>query len=264
MKKMIRNTIFFILIGILFLNSFIVAQDLVQEDKKIYKFAGDLNYPPYEYVDKNGVFTGFNVDIMNAIGEATGLEFELTPMEWKDAVEALDNGEVDGLIGMAQNEERVSKYDFPKPSIVHEQVIFVRSDTVHINGVQDLEGEKVAYQKSDYNESIIVNIPNVMIYPMNNQEETLKALKYKQVDAVLGNKLVGIYLLQKNRMADDIKIVGGPIVATDYGPVVAKGNEELLDILNKGLDEVLKKDNYKTIYNKWVAEDIHSFNFLFE
>ncbi|MCK9444355.1 MAG: EAL domain-containing protein, partial [Tissierellaceae bacterium] len=264
MKKMIRNTIFFILIGILFLNSFIVAQDLVQEDKKIYKFAGDLNYPPYEYVDKNGVFTGFNVDIMNAIGEATGLEFELTPMEWKDAVEALDNGEVDGLIGMAQNEERVSKYDFPKPSIVHEQVIFVRSDTVHINGVQDLEGEKVAYQKSDYNESIIVNIPNVMIYPMNNQEETLKALKYKQVDAVLGNKLVGIYLLQKNRMADDIKIVGGPIVATDYGPVVAKGNEELLDILNKGLDEVLKKDNYKTIYNKWVGEDIHSFNFLFE
>ena len=264
MKKLMKNTIFLIIILMLMQGSSVLAEDLAGKDEKVYKFAGDLNYPPYEYLDKNGVFTGFNVDIMKAIGEATGLQFELIPMEWKDAVEALDRGQVDGLIGMAQNEERVGKYDFPRPSIVHEQVIFVRSETVHINSVGDLEGEKVAHQKSDYNESVIANIPNVSIYPMNNQEDTLKALKYGQVDAVLGNKLVGIYLLQKNRMAEEIKIVGGPIVSTDYGPVVAKGNQELLDILNEGLKVVLKKENYKGIYNKWVGEDIHSFKFFFE
>lgn len=115
------------------------------------KFAGDYNHPPYEYIDENGSFKGFNIDIINAIANEMDLKIEIIPMEWKDAVLALDNNEVDGIIGMSQNEERLAKYNFTSPTVINEQVIFARKDIVHINELDDLEGLRVAYQQNDYN-----------------------------------------------------------------------------------------------------------------
>lgn len=54
------------------------------DSKKVYKFAGDCNHPPYEYVDCDGDYKGFNIDIMNAISNVKGLDIEIIPMEWGD------------------------------------------------------------------------------------------------------------------------------------------------------------------------------------
>ncbi len=42
-------------------------------DNVTIRVAGDNNYPPYEYMSENGVFEGFNVDIMNAISRRQDL-----------------------------------------------------------------------------------------------------------------------------------------------------------------------------------------------
>ncbi|MHB9094630.1 MAG: transporter substrate-binding domain-containing protein, partial [Eubacteriales bacterium] len=67
---------------------------------KTIRIAGDIHYPPYEYVDENGVFKGFNVDIMRAIAIELGLDIELKPMTWQEALIALETGKVDAIQGM--------------------------------------------------------------------------------------------------------------------------------------------------------------------
>lgn len=222
---------------------------------KVLKFAGDYNHPPYEYEDGEGNFKGFNIDIMNAIAHVTGIDIEILPMKWKDAVESLVNNEVDGIIGMAQNDTRLKSFKFISPTVINEQVIFVNKDIVHINDLEDLSGLRVAYQKDDYNEDFIAKIPNVIAVPKKGQEECLMALYNGEVDATLGNKLVGIYHLQRNKISESIKVVGGPISTVKYGPVVLKGNDEVYDILEKGFQEIVKNKTYASIYGKWFDEE---------
>ncbi len=57
-------------------------------------------------MSENGVFEGFNVDIMNAISRETGLDLEIVPMDWEDAINALENGQVDVVQGMTITDYR--------------------------------------------------------------------------------------------------------------------------------------------------------------
>ena len=250
----------------------VLGQGLLAEGKstdskdysKTIKLAGDHNHPPYEYIDDNGIFKGFNIDIINAIANEMDLKLEIIPMEWSDAILALDNNEVDGIIGMSQNQERLEKYRFISPTVINEQVIFTRKDTVHINELADLQGLKMAYQKNDYNESIILGIPNITPYPKRGQDEALATLEKGEVDATMGNKLVGLYYLQKNKMTELIKVVGEPISTVKYGPVVGKDNEELLQVLEKGLEAIKRNKLYDKIYKKWFGEDISYIKMIFD
>lgn len=252
------------IIIMLMLLTLILVQSLFDDNRNVssinaqnvIRLAGDSNHPPYEYVDENGNFKGFNIDIINAIADAMDLNIEIIPMEWSNAVLALENNEIDGIIGMSQNEERLAKYRFTSPTIINEQVIFAGKDTVHINELEDLGGLKVAYQKNDYNESLILGMTNVIAYPKNDQEEALIALGNGEVDAALGNKLVGIYHLQRNKMTELVKVVGEPILTSKYGPVVGKNNEELLEVLEKGLETIKRNKVYDKIYKKWFGENI--------
>ncbi|TCU77412.1 diguanylate cyclase (GGDEF)-like protein [Tissierella praeacuta] len=245
---------------ILFIN---IRNSYSIDNLKTIKFAGDYNHPPYEYIDENGTYKGYNIDIIKAIANEMGLDIEIIPMEWNDAILALDNKEVEGIIGISQNQERLSKYKFTSPTIINEQVIFVGKDIVHINELNDLKGLKVAYQRNDYNESLIFKIPNVLQFPKGTQEEALISLKNGEVDAVLGNKLVGIYHLQKNKMTEAVKVVGEPISTVKYGLAVGRDNEELFRVLEKGLETIKKNKRYDRIYRKWFGEDISSIMLLY-
>ncbi|CAK7078116.1 EAL domain-containing protein [uncultured Tissierella sp.] len=252
------------IIVLLIVLTLISIQSLFIDSKNVYsdnssktiRFAGDHNHPPYEYIDENGNYKGYNVDIINAIANEMDLQIEIIPMEWNDAILALDRNEVEGIIGMSQNEERLEKYKFTLPTVVNEQVIFAAKDTVHINELEDLEGLKVAYQKNDYNESLILEIPRVIGYPKNGQEEALIAVGNKEVDAALGNKIVGLYHLQRNKMTELVKVVGEPISTAKYGPAVRKDNEELFQTLERGLETIKRNKVYDNIYKKWFGEDM--------
>lgn len=233
-------------------------------NKKAYRFAGDYNHPPYEYVDNDKSFKGFNIDIINAIAEVSKLDIEIIPMEWKDAIEALDNKEIDGIIGMSKSEERMGKYKFVSPTVINNQVIFVRKDTVYINELKDLSGLKVSCQKNDYNESLIKAIPDIQVFPKPEQEDVIMALVNSEVDAALGNQLVGMYHLQKNNITDKVKVVGEPLVSTEYGPVVRKDNIELYRLMEDGFEIIKKNKKYDKIYKKWFGADFNYVKLIFD
>ncbi|WP_353096157.1 EAL domain-containing protein [Tissierella praeacuta] len=268
MKSKIKRNIMVLLIIL----SMVSIQDLFIDSKNVYsdkdsitiKFAGDHNHPPYEYIDENGNYKGYNVDIIKAVADEMDLDIEIIPMAWNDAIIALDNKEIDGIIGMSQSKDRLEKYRFTSQTINNEQVIFTGKDTVHINELNDLVGLRVAYQKNDYNESLIIKLSDIMEFPKETLEEALVALENGEVDAVLGNKLVGTYHLQKNKMSKMIKIAGEPVSTVKYGPVIRKDDEELFILIEKGLEIIKKNKLDEKIYKKWFGEDISSVMIIYK
>ena len=88
-----------------------------------YKVAGDNNFPPYEFIDSDGAFKGFNVDIMKAIGLTTGMNFEFVPMQWENAYNSIDKGRADIIQGMKESDERKSKFLFTDSLFMNSQSI---------------------------------------------------------------------------------------------------------------------------------------------
>ncbi|MGG0937610.1 transporter substrate-binding domain-containing protein [Brevibacillus centrosporus] len=227
----------------------------VQQDKVI-RIAGDNNFPPFEYFGSSGVFSGFNVDIMNAISIETGMRIEFVPLPWNEALEALRDGQVDAIQGMKYSPARDKVYDFSNPYFLSSQGIFVRKENMHIFELGDLNGRKVSIQKGDIAIDQLRDHRLIQFIETDSQEEAVQLLLDGQVDAFVGNRITGQYFLQRNNQQGQIKIVGDPINPTDYGVAVLPKNAQLLTEINKAISKIKQNGTYDKIERKWFGEYI--------
>lgn len=230
--------------------------NLKPNKRLIIYVAGDESHPPYEYIDEKGNYKGFSVDIMNAIALEKGFDVEFVPMKWDSTIKALENKEVDVIQGMSKTKEREERFLFSDSIAANSQVIFVADDTNCIAGIDDLSGLKVSVQQGDVNYEILENIPDIVLLEKSTQQEALISLLKGESDAFVGNKLTGFYYLQKMKESGKAKIVGEPLVTTEYSLVTNKGNEQLARMLNDGIKIIKKKGTYEKIYSKWFGEEI--------
>jgi len=241
---------------ILSLSSIVYAIDEDDLSDRIIKVGGDNNYPPYEFIDKDGNYRGFNVDIMRAVAIELGIDIELIPMSWETALYSLKKGEIDVIQGITKTPTREAMFDFSEELVVNSQNIFVMKDTTHIAGLEDLAGVRVAFQAGDVTDELLAKVPDIILVEKENQIEALDALLTGEVEAFVGNRLTGIYYIQKKGLSDKVKIVGEPMYVTEYCSATKKGDKELLELLNKGIATIKANGTYDKINKKWFGEDI--------
>lgn len=225
---------------------------------EVIVIGGDNYFPPFEYMDENDVYRGFNVDLMNAIALEMGLNIELRPKPWYLVLQSLESGEIDAVQGMKYSETREEIYAFSDAYLTSSLSIFVQTDNLHVVNLQDLSGKRVAVQKFDVSIDLIVDVPDIEIIETENQEEALQKLYNEEVDASIGNRLVGLYVVQKNSYQDRIKIVGEEINPEKYALATKRDNAHLIPLFNEGLERIKEKGTYDTIYSKWFGQPIHS------
>ncbi|MDF2644281.1 MAG: histidine kinase [Paenibacillus sp.] len=229
------------------------ADDTPTELRQVIRVAGDNWFPPFEF-EVNGTFQGFNVDMMNALSIETGITFEFYPMPWSEALKALEAGRVDAIQGMKYSKERASLYAYSEPYFTSTQAIFVLKDNYSVFSLDDLRHRKIAVQEGDISGEALQRLHNAVVLAEENQEKAIRMLLERKVDAFIGNQITGQYLLQKDSQQDKVKLVGDPISPTDYGMVVLKRNEQLLEPINVGLRKIKTNGTYPKIERKWFGE----------
>ena len=160
-RMLIVLSSFFILALVMYLVIVPITKPDANDMRSII-IAGDENFPPFEFIDDEGDYRGFNIDIMKAIGLEMGLDISLKPMPWAEAIEALMRGDVDAIQGMARSVEREEVFSFVSHSIENALVIFTRKDTVYINSIDDLDGVKVAFQEGDIATELLQDHPEII------------------------------------------------------------------------------------------------------
>jgi signal transduction histidine kinase len=245
-----RTTKLFSLILILmFVLSTVSIASNTTTGEKIYTVRADNNYPPYEFLE-NGVPTGFNIDMINAVANAMNLKIVIKMGPWNEVRADLEEGRIDALAGMYFSEERDKLVDFSVPHVVVSQSIFVRKNS-NIQTFDDLKGKEVIVQKNDVMDDYIrkQNIASQII-TVENQEQALQLLASGKHDAALLSNLQTFYLMKKNNI-DNVQSVGAPMLLQDYCFAVKEGDLKLLTQLNEGLSIIKTNGTYKQIYSKW-------------
>lgn len=93
------------------------------------KIGTSADYPPFEYVDENGEFAGFDVEIMKAVGDQLGVEIEIVDMPFDSLIAAVQEGKIDmSVSAFNYSEERDEVVDFTIPYYNAEDGFLVSSD----------------------------------------------------------------------------------------------------------------------------------------
>jgi ABC-type amino acid transport substrate-binding protein len=208
----------------------------------------DIPYPPFEQ-GKSGNYTGFDIELMEAIGERIGRTPEFQDTSFETIFRDVAQGKFDAVISAATiTEEREQAVDFSNPYYLSEQAVLVKEGS-DIKSLEDLEGKTVAAQQGTTGlELAKEELGGSEIRPYPEGPDAVNALKSGTVEGVIIDAPVAQNAVEKS---GGVEIAEKVPTEESYGIAVAQGETELLEEINKGLEEVLEDGTYKKIYEKW-------------
>lgn len=221
---------------------------------KTLKVATDPTFAPFEFKGADGTLQGFDIDLVNSIGKAAGLEVQYENMPFDGMIASLQSLKVDaGVAGMTITAERAKTIDFSKPYFKAGLAIAVRDNNKDISNLDSLKNKKIAVQIGTTSANKAKTIPGTKISTFDTPDLALQELANGNVDAVINDRPVTLYAFKTGKLKG-IKIVGQQLTEEYYGIGTPKKSPNLAAI-NKGLETIIKDGTYAQIYKKWFKEE---------
>jgi polar amino acid transport system substrate-binding protein len=208
----------------------------------------DIPYPPFEQ-GKSGNYTGFDIELMEAIGGKIGRAAEFQDTSFETIFRDVAQGKFEAVISAATiTAEREKAVAFSDPYYLSEQAILVKEGS-DITGLEDLEGKTVGAQQGTTGLELGKEKANAgELRPYPEGPDAVNALKSGTVEAVIIDAPVAQNAVEES---GGVEIAEKVPTEESYGIAVALDNTELLEEINQGLEEVIEDGSYTTIYEKW-------------
>lgn len=216
-------------------------------------------YPPYNFLNKSNEIDGFDADIAKEIAKRIGVKAEFVTSDWSSMVGGLEKEKFDVVISqMTITDERKKTMDFSNPYIKNSVSAIVRQDNDSIKSIQDFKGKKIGVGLGTNDEKylrdeVMPKVGNFEIVTYNDVITTLLDLNNKRIDATVNNMFAIKPEVDKNNLK--VKAVGEALKNDYAGVAMRKNNTELLNSVNKALEDMKADGTYKEIFKKWFGVD---------
>lgn len=254
---MIKNNFYQILVVCLI---FIVCVGCTKKDESCLSVAVSASTPPYSFYDTdNNSLVGFDIDIANEIARRLNKKINYQTYDFDRIIYAVMAGKVDfGMESMYISDEREKIMNFTIPYNYDETKIAVKDSFKDINTIEDLRKTNisVAMRNGTVYPSLLedwgFNSSRMIMYP--TQTDLNIAMMNGTVEAVASGYKRLDY--QRKHMNLKIKFLEPSIVAYQAsGITVNKNNPEMLDQLNKTLNDMIEDKTYDKIAKKWMGSN---------
>jgi len=222
---------------------------------KSFIIATDTTFAPFEMF-KGGEVAGIDMDLLKAIAESQGFEFEVQSLGFQAALSAVTSGQADGVIaGMSITDERKEIFDFSDPYFDSGVQMAVAASDDEIAGYDDLEGETVVAKSGSEGLAEAQKLSEEYGFTVKalDQSATMyESVKNGSAVAVFDDYPVLAYGIAQG---NGLKVVTDKIPGGQYGFAVAKGeNQDLLEAFNTGLAELKESGEYDRILDTYLAD----------
>ena len=194
-------------------------------------------YPPYEFVDitsADQAVIGVDMELAQAIADELGVELEIQDMTFSSLLASIPAGTIDmAIAGVSPTDERKETMDFS------DSYLFA-----------DLKGITLAAEKSTTQEALVQELlPDNKLVSLEHVPECILELKNGKVDGVVVESIVG----EQYILADDtLQFADANFDRQKESAIVMdKGNEDLLEIVNKVIKENQDAGNFDTWVTKY-------------
>lgn len=232
--------------------------DIQAKGKLIMGF--DEAYPPMGFVDENGDFVGFDIDLAKEVCERLGVELVLQPIAWDSKEMELNNKNIDCIwSGMTITPERQEQMLFSIPYLANQQIIVVRSGS-GVDQFEELEGKTLGTQAGSASMDVLnanADLQAMVGEPMLYDDfvTALLDLQLGGIDAVLIDSVVGNYYISQMEDPDNFFVFPEILQAEEYGIGFRKDDAALADAVNAQLIAIQADGELEPLALKWFGED---------
>ena len=223
------------------------------EDHPQLRLGIDATWPPFEFRNQEGLYTGLAADYAELIEERLGVTIKpVEPYSWSNVLEMAKNDKVDWLPGIMSTPERQKSLAFTRPYLDFPIVILAHKGGAAPQNIKDLYGLKVAVVENYApHELLQTQHPDLNIVALPNVSSALQALATDQVDAMVGDLASSVWSLRQLKI-DGLYVSGETPYRYQLAMAVPKDQTVWLGILDKVLTDISPSQT-EAIQERWIG-----------
>ncbi|WP_292293395.1 amino acid ABC transporter substrate-binding protein [Marivita sp.] len=214
-------------------------------------------YFPFTFVRQDEL-QGFEVDVMNAIGEEAGLEISFETMSFSGLIGALDAGRIDTIANQITiTPEREARFVFTQPYVIDGAQVVTREGNEEIEGVEDLRGKTVAVNLGSNFEQLLRDLPyadeiDIRTYESNIEQDTALG----RVDAFVMDRVSAAQVIQESPLP--LELAGQPFseIRNAFPFRDTEDGRAMRNRVNDALTALQEDGTLADISRKWFDSDI--------
>ena len=193
---------------------------------------GSDTYPPYIYLNNDGIPAGIDVEIATEAFRRMGYAARFEPIDWEQKTALVESGTIDCIWGCFSMQGRETLYQWAGPYMVSRQVVAVNADS-SIQSLSDLAGKTVMVQSTSKPEDIFLSgsdprIPQtVEVFSIEDRSVQYAMLACGYVDAIAAHETAILQYMKDSNAA--FRILEEPLLVTGLGVAFAKNDSRGLD-----------------------------------
>lgn len=214
-------------------------------------------YFPFTFVEQDEL-KGFEVDVMNAVGEITGDDIEFVTASFSGLAGMLESGRIDTIANQITiTPEREAKYVFTSPYVYDGAQVVVRAGNDTIEGVEDLSGKSVAVNLGSNYEQLLREQPNADEIDIRTYESNIEQdVALGRVEAFVMDRVSATQVIKEKGLP--LELAGQPF-STIENALPFRDDEagrEQRDRVDAALSELRENGELREISEKWFNTDI--------
>jgi len=200
----------------------------------------DASYPPFELVDDERGFHGFDVDLARELGARWGVEVQFVNVHFDGLYDALHTDKFDIILSALPYDRTMTRdVRYSQSYFNAGQVLLTRTDDTSVTLFADLQGKRVAVELGAEAHQLARQLArdkgmNVEIIPMREPEEVLTWLEQGGADAILCDKVTALTYVGQGL---PVRFVGADLTSDPYVIAVRPDAPILLEQVNQALQE---------------------------
>lgn len=213
----------------------------------------DWKYPPFEFVDADGSFSGLAADLIKELEQELGIVIVAeAEQDWPTLLDKLRSRQADMAPAMAYTAERAQYLLFTDPYVHLPTVVFTQKGFKDIAGLKDLRGMRVGVVNGYVSHTFLKNNykDHFTIVPLNNIQAGLRAVAFGEVDAFVENVGVASYYIEKEGLRN-LRVAAETEHQTALSMAVRSDRPLLYSAIQKALQHI-PHERKRVLTDKWV------------
>ena len=223
----------------------------------------EANYPPFSQMGTDGKFSGFDIDIANALCAQMKAECTLVSQEWDGMMPALNARKFDMIVAsMTISEERLKVADFSDSYYDIPSTFVAKTGAFQDIGAAALKGKTIIVTRNTPRAKYLAeNYKDSQILQVAKEADVTMELAAGRGDIGFGSSLAATVAFLKSAEGKAFSKVGPPInpsgnKAGGTGIAMRKGETTLRNKVNAALKAITGNGVYKSINDKYFDVNI--------
>ncbi len=210
----------------------------------------NAEYAPFSFVQGKTI-TGFDIDLIEEIAKRLNKTVQLHDMPFDGLVPALQLGTIQIIAaGITPTPERAERILFTKPYLTGDQLIIVSRADAPLKTIDQLKSKKVAVNEGFTADYYMSKIKGPELIKFATAIESFMTLESGRVDALVAAQNT-IKPFLEHYGADKFSISPIPATTDEYALAISKKYPELLEPIQKALDDMAADGTLEKLKKKW-------------